>query len=356
MRHRLAGFLAVSIAFAFNLAYADDSSDSLSVIAFGSCADQTEPQPIWRDILEDRPDVFVFLGDNVYADTANMDEMRRQYEAFGSIPGVQQLFDTTRVLATWDDHDYGLDDAGAEFGKKEESKAIFLRFFREPQDSERWERPGIYAAYEFGPPGRRVQIILLDLRSFRSPLVRNPEARNDNYEIPRYLPDDRQDADMLGGAQWRWLEKQLRKPADLRIIGSSVQFAAEGHGWESWANMPRRRTQLFRLISRTGAEGVLFISGDMHYGELSRQDDSVPYPIYDFTSSGLNKIWEHPEENRHRIAGPIRQHNYGLIEIDWEGRVPEFTMTLKGLRGERFFRHTVDLNELRPHSRKDDSG
>src|SRR3989337_529307 len=41
---------------------------SLTRIAFGSCAKQTKDQPIWDAVLAAKPDLFVFLGDNIYGD------------------------------------------------------------------------------------------------------------------------------------------------------------------------------------------------------------------------------------------------------------------------------------------------
>ena len=54
----------------------------------------------------------------------------------------------TRVLATWDDHDYGENDAGSEYPLKETSKQIFLDFFGVAKDSPRRERDGVYVRYE----------------------------------------------------------------------------------------------------------------------------------------------------------------------------------------------------------------
>ena len=91
-------------------------------IAFGSCASQNFPQVVWDAINEVHPDLFIFLGDNIYADTTDMDVMRKCYEKLGAIPGFKKLRESnTRILATWDDHDMGANDAGAEYPKKDES-------------------------------------------------------------------------------------------------------------------------------------------------------------------------------------------------------------------------------------------
>ncbi|MGH7127599.1 MAG: alkaline phosphatase D family protein, partial [Planctomycetaceae bacterium] len=149
------------------------AEEPLSKIAFGSCARQGRPQPIWEAIVETEPEVFLFIGDNIYGDTTDMAELKAKWEMLGSEPGYQKLKETCPILAVWDDHDYGANDAGREYPKKRESQQIFVDFFEDPADSPRRQREGVYLAKTFGPEGKRVQIILLDTRYFRSPLSKS---------------------------------------------------------------------------------------------------------------------------------------------------------------------------------------
>ena len=41
-------------------------------IVFASCNDQDREQPLWNPIMENKPDLFIWGGDNIYADTADM--------------------------------------------------------------------------------------------------------------------------------------------------------------------------------------------------------------------------------------------------------------------------------------------
>src|SRR5690606_5531844 len=138
----------------------------------------------------------------------------------------------------------------------------------------------------------------LDCRYFRSPLKRGSRRVGGSW-----VPDDDPARTMLGEQQWKWLEEQLRQPAAMQIIGSGIQVLASDAGQETWANLPRERSRLLELIDSTGAEGVLFLSGDRHWSELSRLDEGVPYPLYDLTSSSLNQVHPRgtPTENRHRL-------------------------------------------------------
>ena len=114
-----------------------------------------------------------------------------------------------------------------------------------------------------------MQVILLDTRWFRSALKPSDDRGKPGKE--RYLPDADPAKTMLGEAQWRWLEEQLRQPAELRLLVSSIQVVAEGHGWERWGNFPLERQRLYRLIADTRAQGVVFLSGDRHVGALYRE-------------------------------------------------------------------------------------
>ena len=86
----------------------------LTRIAFGSCAEQADSQPIWDAILAYKPELFIFAGDNVYGDfnTADAGALRKAYATADAIAGYNKLRDSVSHLAVWDDHDYGLNDGG----------------------------------------------------------------------------------------------------------------------------------------------------------------------------------------------------------------------------------------------------
>lgn len=297
-------------------------------VAFGSCAKQSKPQPVWRAIGAARPDLFVFLGDNLYADARDEATLRQRYAEFMAVEPLQAFRRSTRHVAIWDDHDFGDDDEGADYPLKRLSQQLFCDAWGEPADSPRRRAAGIYDATVFEAFGRRIQVILPDLRFNRTMLTADPSLKSSYAAMVLraklsgrpmtgwYVPDARPEATLLGEAQWAWLEAQLRIPADVRLIGSSVQFAAEGSGWEGWANFPRERARLVELLRRTGAEGVVFLSGDMHYAEMSRLDVPGGYPLWDATSSGLTEVWDIPTPNRHRQSAVMAEVNFGMIDIE----------------------------------------
>jgi alkaline phosphatase D len=344
--------LTVALAYGLLLAIAvvaAAAEQALTRIAFGSCVHQDKPQPIWDAVLAYRPELFVFAGDNVYGDvTSNqMAELRAAYAKAANAPGQRRLRAKVPVLATWDDHDYGRNDGGADFPYKSEAKALFLEHWEIAADDPRRTRDGVHHAVTLGPEGRRVQVILLDTRTFRSPLVATDRRGAPGKE--RYLPDPDPAKTMLGEAQWAWLGERLREPAELRLIVSSVQVLAEGHGWERWGNLPRERQRLFELIAETRAGGVILLSGDRHTGALYRFAERLPYPLYEITSSGLNMVWTENREPGPLRLGPVYGgENFGTIDLDW--RRGEVTLALRDLAGQIVRRVTIPFDALRPEA------
>jgi alkaline phosphatase D len=282
-------------------------------IAFGSCGHQDKPQPMLAIAAGLQPDVFIFLGDNIYGDSENMEVLRGKYAKLAGKSEFQNLRKQTKVLATWDDHDFGANDAGRHYRFKEESKTIFMDFWNVPEDSDRRKHEGIYGVEYLEKDGLKIQIILLDTRTFRDNLIHRtkgePGFKND------YAFTESADSTFLGNEQWKWLEVQLKQKSDVRIIASSNQFGHEYNGWESWTNVPHEQQKMLDLIQKTKANGVVFISGDVHWGEISKLENEKTYPIYDVTSSGITETWYNIEPNKNRVGAALAQNNIGLIEI-----------------------------------------
>jgi alkaline phosphatase D len=313
-------------------------------VAFGSCAHQDRPHPIWEAVRDAKPNLFLLIGDNIYGDTRDMAVLRAKYEQFAAVPGFAALRREVPVLGTWDDHDYGENDAGAEYPMKQQAQQIMLDFFGVSSDDPRRQREGVYHAQIFGPADKRVQIILLDTRYHRSPLI-----STDRPGRAPYAPNTDPDATMLGQEQWEWLEEQLRQPAEVRLLVSSIQVIAEDHGSEKWMNFPHERERLYRLIRATGAGGVIVLSGDRHFAELSQMDGGG-YPLYDLTSSGLTQAatrWRLPGPNRHRVAAMSWGTNFGMIEIDWSRPDPLISLQIRDESGELRINEKVPLSVLR---------
>ena len=312
-------------------------------IAFGSCAHQDHPQPMLDVAIDQRPDAFVFLGDNVYADTGDPEELRAIYGRLEARPEFQRLKAAMPLHATWDDHDYGLNDGGREYEHKAVTAEVFFDFWGVPKGSDRRASPGVYGVAWLTSGERRVQLLLLDTRTFRGPLT--PAGDDPRYKH-RYRPDPRDDADILGAEQWAWLEARLQEPADLRVIATSIQFSADYTGFEAWANLPAEQTRMVHLLRKTGAHPVVFISGDVHHGELSKFSVEGEPHLYDLTSSGINKVGSILETNGARIGPAFLEENIGLLTVDWD--TGSVRLALLGSEGRLLLEHRLSLDAMKP--------
>jgi len=334
----------------------------LQRIAFGSCAMQTKAQPIWDVIAERQPDLFLFIGDAIYADydgkkayTPTEATLERDWDMLANETHFKQFQRQVPIMATWDNHDYGKHNGGAEFELKELTKTAFLNFFGEPADSERRKSPGMYDAKIFGPEGKRVQIILLDTRYFKGPFIKDPRSKQEKAaagltgSMGNYVPNRDPNVTLLGKTQWAWLERQMIKPAEIRLIASSTQVIPNEKAMDEWGNYPLERQRLFELLKKTKANGVILLSGNVHFAEISRLDN-FPYPLYELTSSGLTHVNKDyaKAKNAYRIAEAYAGINFGLIEIDWAATPsPRIVLKAFGEKGETRIQQTLLLHRLR---------
>lgn len=325
------------------------NTNTITRIAFGSCNnpgkpahDRTKVKSVFEVIHEAKPDVFIFLGDNIYGDTQNMEVLKKKYQALEDVDDFRTLRDNTIMLATWDDHDYGVNDGDKTYPKRKESAKVFLDFFKEPKDSSRRNREGIYASYTFGEGESVCQILLLDTRYFRDPL---PKNKNPKGPAGWYSPTLDTSKTLLGAAQWAWLEEQLQVPANVRIIASSIQTLAFEKGMENWGNVPHEQNRLFELLKEHRAEHTFAISGDVHFAELSKRDIGG-YPFYDLTSSGMTHThgpWARLP-NSFRVGESHFERNAGIIDIDWKKQA--LTLRIINDKGETILDHPVPFDEL----------
>ena len=98
------------------------STENTFLIAFGSCNKTEVENPFWDDVLSLQPDLWIWGGDNIYADTDDMRQMRAMYDAQKNIPAYKALAEQVPIIGTWDDHDYGFNDGGADFEARAESQ------------------------------------------------------------------------------------------------------------------------------------------------------------------------------------------------------------------------------------------
>ena len=290
-------------------------------IAFGSCNRTDLPQVMWGPLVANDPDVFIWLGDIVYGDTHDMQALRDLYDQVDREPGYQKLKETAKIIGIWDDHDYGWNDAGKYYSKRDSSKQVLMDFLGVDPSSDVWSHDGVYTSYTFGEHPTQTRVILLDTRYFRDTVVSDPDP-NRRYTV-------NESGDILGEEQWAWLETEIKaSDADIHIIGSGIQIVPQEHGWEKWGNFPKSRNRMLSLLREVKPKNTLLISGDRHIAEYSRIKLTDDYAVNEVTSSGLTHTWSYAQEepNAYRIGDLIVKRNFGVIRI----RPDKMTVEIRG--------------------------
>jgi alkaline phosphatase D len=304
------------------------SDTVLTRFAFGSCVNENRSMAFWDVIAAQQPQAFLLIGDNVYGDTgsnwaADIPTLSASYRKLSSRQEFDRFRRSIPMMTTWDDHDFGANDAGGSFAFKEQAERAYESYWNSSADVR--GRPGVYESRIVGPEGKRVQFILLDTRFFRSDLVRMP-YRDPGPTLGWYLPNEDPAASVLGDAQWRWLEGELSKPAELRFIISSTQVITSAHNFEGWTNFPKERERLYALLNKSKANSAILLTGDRHAGGFYKR--AVPgnnRVQWELTSSSLNFAFG-KGDNAEREPDPMRTGgfwaipNFGQVDIDWDAK------------------------------------
>jgi alkaline phosphatase D len=309
--------------------------NKLQTIAFGSCNKLNLPQDMWKSVVANTPDLWIWLGDIVYADTYDPVELTAQYKKLAAEPDYAALKKKTTIVGIYDDHDFGKNDCGKGHPNKSKIKGALLDFMDVPSTSSIRRRPGAFQSYTFGAGKEKTKVILLDTRYFRDTLM------HDSTGAHKFSVNE--SGQMLGDIQWTWLEKELEQSdASLHILCSSVQVVSNDHGYDTWGNFPKERRRLIGMIDRLKPKNLIILSGDRHMGEISKMKlPNLPYPLYDFTSSGMTHVRSSDSEsNKFRYGDLIVQRNFGLLKIDWSKPSPEVSMQIRG-KGNQLYQEVL---------------
>ncbi len=340
-----------------------DYDKKITTVVLGSSADQNLPQPIWKTIEQAKPDLFLFAGDTVSLASVNPSGpklLTPQFKKLNSIPEYRSLREKIPFLTVWNNSDFGTNYSGGDNPDKELRRTEFTKYWSYLQTALPQGQKGLYHAKIFGPKKQKVQIIILDTRWDRAALKKNPEdhiaspaavpapgaekpvslektvttATTDTgikspeavpetiiYQQP-FLADDDKTKHFLAEEQWLWLENELKKPAELKFLISSIQIIPNDHHFEKWGNFPAERERLFRLLIKTKAKNLILLSGDRHLGAIAKLEVKKLGPVFEMTSSGLNGTFEKNNllADMTYLKDAYAKPNFGLIKINWEKR------------------------------------
>jgi len=310
-------------------------ADASVVIALGSCARAAEDseQAIWRSVADYRPDLFFWLGDNVYGDSPDVESLADEYNRQRDIASYLPIRWRIPQLAIWDDHDYGLNNSDRRSPIKDSALAIFRDYWANPSYGLP-DTPGVF--FKFSYAG--IDFFFLDVRFNRDP--------NDTVDGPGKT--------MLGRSQLAWLKRGLLEsdaPFKILLSGSGWTMA-KGPGGDSWASFTHERNDLFDFVRDQGVGGVVLMSGDTHAAELNAipWSERGGYDFYDLTTSPLaqdaSTSWlaRRPERRIRQAYGGGA--NFGLLTID-NGARPSLTYNVVNYLGDRVWQpFTLFADEL----------
>lgn len=301
-------------------------------VAFGSCArvQASVRQPIWTAVAAAEPDLFFWTGDNIYGDSLDMDILAEEYRRQRDLLELQPVLQNVTHLATWDDHDYALNNHDRTNPVKDGALEIFRRYWANPGYGTP-EAPGVYFTHSY----EGVDFFFLDVRYYRDP-NRDPVGP---------------DKTMLGQAQYDWLIDGLtvsRAPFKVLVSGSGFT-AGKGPRGDAWSAFLDERNRLFTEIFDRGIDGVLLVSGDTHCAELNRIE--FPHPKgYALTEVVSSPLAQQPSAGpRATLTGyesrvePIynRATNAGILDFDLHAADPTVTIRLINEYGDEVWKPRV---------------
>jgi alkaline phosphatase D len=314
-------------------------------IAVGSCYYRNDPADvggwnpgdeygIFEAIARQQPDAMLWLGDNLYLreqDWTSRTGILDRYTHQRSLPELQALLGSVHHYAIWDDHDYGPNDSDRSFRGKHLSLEAFRLFWGNPSYGVEGSR-GITTRFVWGD----AEFFLLDNRWNRTPNFRITGERR-----------------ILGAAQVEWLLDALASSgAPLKVVVVGGQVLNPVRTAETYANFPEEREELVRRITEERVRGVLLVTGDRHFTELSRLERPGSYALYDFTVSPLTVT---PVGNADREPNPLRvpdtlvtRRNFGTLELRGSREEREVVLSAWSSGGERFWSRAIRLSELQP--------
>ena len=287
---------------------------------------------IFNVMKRQKSSFMVWLGDNVYyigKQWTNYDRMfKRNLDVRMGFIELREFLAALPQYATWDDHDYGWNDSDRKFPVKDSSLVVFKGFWPNPYP-EKQTFPGNYFTFKYYD----TEFFMTDDRWYRAP------------------PGDTA-GDFLGKDQLAWLkDKLLKSRATFKFVVVGSQVLDDSYWGESYAKYPVERNDLFDYIVSNNIKGVILLTGDRHYAELSKIDWKG-YPIYDFTSSPLtspviNYTRMKGFHNTYNVEGTkLYKRNFGKVLLSGPAGNRVCRLALYGIGGKLIWTHDIKSSEL----------
>ncbi|WP_242927968.1 alkaline phosphatase D family protein [Pontibacter vulgaris] len=285
---------------------------------------------ILNTIYQKKPDLMLWIGDNTYLrepDWNTKTGIQYRYTHTRSLPELQPLLGSVHNYATWDDHDYGPNNADRSFWGKNMTLEAFKTFWANPNYI--FKDAGVTSTFNWND----VQFFMLDDRWYKSPNNR-PDAKA-----------------YLGEKQLQWLIDALHaSSATFKVICVGGQVLNPAEEKENYSNHPKERQQLLDAIQKSKIKGVIFMDGDRHFTELTKQERSGTYPLYDFTISPLTAGQVDPKDEPNTLRMPgtlVTERNFGLVNVSGPATDRRFKVTIYNAAGKEMWQHEIKASDLK---------
>lgn len=290
-----------------------DLSKRNARIAVMSCMNDLHinQNPIWQTAQNAAADYYFFLGDAIYGDPLIVHGpdllWRRFVDGRNTIPFYKWKH-LKPVIAVWDDHDFGKNNAGHGYVHKDQNKVTFQSFFaQEPVEGLLQSGPGIARYFR----AFHQNFFFFDNRYFRG--LNNGFLGHEQIEWASQI--------MAGASGPVWIMEgspfygRSDKGADASYESAApAEFSALKHEIKKW-NQP-----------------AIFIGGDVHYSEVSRIERSeLDYSTYELISSCMHsssKSVYYQNPNVH-LGGTFKQ-NFLLLDKQGLAQDPSWNVSCFG--------------------------
>jgi alkaline phosphatase D len=243
----------------------------------------------------------LWLGDNVYyrePDWYTRTGMLKRNTHARSTPEMQALLASAANYAIWDDHDFGPNDADGTWVHKDMAWEMFRDFWGNPTYGVSGQK-GCTTYFQYND----MDFFLLDNRYFRTP--------NHCESCP--------DRSLLGKTQLQWFLAALaesRAPFKIVAIGGQVVTTSPDHE-TAFHYFPAERDTILQFIEKENIKGVVFLTGDKHFTELSAMKNKAGNWVYDLTTSPLTAgVNSKPETNAWHVEGTrVNVNNFSMLRF-----------------------------------------
>jgi len=286
---------------------------------------------IFEVMRRKKSDFMLWLGDNIYylgKQYTSYDNMfNRNLTVRNYFPVLQFFLAQQPNYALWDDHDYGWNDADKTFPLKDTALKVFKGFWPNTYNAED-SMKGNYFTFRYYD----AEFFMTDDRWYRDPEGDTSGA-------------------FLGEEQLNWLKNKLtNSDATFKFVCVGSQVLNDSYYGESYAKYSKERNNLLDFIAERNIKGIIFLTGDKHFSEMSKRDWKG-YPMLDFTSSPLTspviKLRTSGFINKYSVSGTLLyRKNFGLISVSGETGKRICKMEIFGKGGDKKWEYIVSQEEL----------